>query len=82
MVGRKLFLQIQSINIMYSKAKNMITMPITKGMEIVKGIQVYLISWVNFDYTENGRKKAFLANPKINIRYPKVINMIVVPITK
>ena len=28
------------------------------------GIQVCLISWMNFDYEENGGKKAFLANPK------------------
>ena len=60
----------------------MIVVLITKRMKIIKGIQVCLISWVNFDYTENGRKKAFVANPKINIRYPKVMNMIVVPITK
>ena len=33
-------------------------------MEIVMGIQVCLISFMNFDYKENGGKKAFLANPK------------------
>ena len=27
-------------------------------------IKVCLISQINFDYKENGRKKAFLANPK------------------
>ena len=43
--------------------ENMIAMPIKKGMEIVMGIQVCLISWMNFDYTENGGKKSFLANP-------------------
>ena len=26
--------------------------------------QVHLISWKNFDYKENGKKKAFLANPE------------------
>ena len=43
--------------------KNMIAMPMTKRMEIVKGIQVCLISWMNFDYKENGGKKAFLVKP-------------------
>ena len=33
-------------------------------MEIVTSIQVCLISRINFDYKENGGKKAFLANPK------------------
>ena len=64
MVEGKLFLQIQSINIMYPNVENMIAMPITKGMEILRGIQVSLISWMNFDYKENGGNKAFLANPK------------------
>ena len=44
--------------------ENMIAIPITKKMEIVMGIQVYLISWMNFDYKENGGKKVFLANLK------------------
>ena len=26
-------------------------------------IQVCLVSWMNFDYKESGRKKPFLANP-------------------
>ena len=43
---------------------NMIAKPITKRMEIVMGIQVCLISWMNFDYKENGRKEAFPANQK------------------
>ena len=30
----------------------------------------------------NGGKKAFLANPMINIVYPKVEKMIIMPITK
>ena len=60
----KLFLQIQSINIMYPNEENMIVVPITKRMDIVISIQVYLISWLNFDYVENGGKKALPANPK------------------
>ena len=64
MVERKLFLQIQSINFMYPKVENIIVMPITTRMEIVKSIQVCLFSRKNFDYKENGREKAFLANPK------------------
>ena len=42
----------------------MIAMPITKRMKTVIGIQVCHISWMNFDYMENGGKKASLANPK------------------
>ena len=33
-------------------------------MEIFMSIHVCLISWMNFDYEENGGKKAFLANAK------------------
>ena len=42
----------------------MIAMPITKRMEFAIGIQVCLISWMNFEYMENAGKKAFLANLK------------------
>ena len=61
---KKALLQFQSINIMYPNMRNMIVMPITKRTEIIMSIQVCLISWMNFDYKENGGKKAFLANPK------------------
>ena len=81
MVDRKFFLQIQSNNIMYPKAENMIIVPIRKRREIIMSIQVYLISRMNFDYKENDRNKAFLANPKHNIMYPNVANMIVVLIS-
>ena len=64
MAERKLFLQIQIINIMYPNLENKIVMPRTKRMEIIISIQVYLLSQMNFDYTENGGKKAFLANSK------------------
>ena len=37
---------------------------------------------MKFDYKENGGKKAFLANPSINIVYPNMKNMIVMPIAK
>ena len=82
MVERKRFLLIKSINIMYPIFENMIVMPITKLMEIIMGIQVYLISRMNFDYKENGRKKAFLAIQIINIVYPIKENMIAMPISK
>ena len=62
--------------------ENMIVMPITKRTVITMSIQVRLISQMNFDYTKNGGMKAFSANPKIHIVYPKMKNMIVVPITK
>ena len=48
--------------------ENMIVMPLTKRMEIVVGIQGCLFSWMNFDYKENGGKKAFLANLKHQYR--------------
>ena len=41
----------------------MVTMPITKRIEIVIGIPVYVISRMNFDYDENGGRKAVLVNP-------------------
>ena len=63
MVERKLFLQIQSINIMHPNVKKIIVVPITKRIDIIMSIQVCLISRGNFDYKENGGKKAFLANP-------------------
>ena len=78
----KLFLQIQSINIVYPNVENMIVVPITKRMEIITGIQVCLISRKNFGYKENGVKKLFLQIQSINIVYPHVENMIVVPIMK
>ena len=49
---------------MYPNVENMILVPITKGIEIITSIQVYLISWMNFDYEKNGGKKALHANPK------------------
>ena len=64
MAERKLFLQIQSSNIVYPNVENMIVMPITKGMEIVMSIQVFHILQINFDDKEIGGKKAFLINPK------------------
>ena len=64
MVEKKLFLQIRSINIMYPNVENMFVVSITKRMEIIMCAQVCLISWRNFDYKENGGKKAFLANAK------------------
>ena len=37
----------------------MIVAPIPKGMEIITNIQARLISWMDFDYKENGGKKSF-----------------------
>ena len=82
MVERKLILQIQCINIVYPNVEYMIVVPITIRIDIIMSIKVCLISQMNIHYKENGGKKAFLANPKINIMYPKVENMIVMPITK
>ena len=46
----------------------MIVVPIAKIMEIITNIQVCLISWTNFDYEQNGIKKAVLANQKRQYR--------------
>ena len=62
--------------------ENIIVMPITKTMEIIMSIQVCIISRMNFDYKENGGKKAFLQIQCINIMYPNVENMIAVPNNK
>ena len=48
MVEIKLFLQTQSINIMYPNVENLFAMPITKIIVIVMSIQVCLISRMNF----------------------------------
>ena len=63
----KLFLQIQSIKIIYSYVENMIVVPRIKIMEIITDIQVCLISWMNFDYNENWRKKSFSCKSKVSI---------------
>ena len=62
--GKKLFMQFQNINIMYPKEKNMIVVPTTKWMEIIMIIQACLISWINIDYKENGRRKSFSCKSK------------------
>ena len=62
--GTKLFLQKQSINIVYANVENIIVMTITKRIDIIMGIQVCLTSQMSFDYKENDRKKTFLVNPK------------------
>ena len=46
----------------------MIAVPITKNMEIIMRIKVWLISWMNFGYKETGGKKAFRENPKHQYR--------------
>ena len=46
----------------------MTVVPITKRMEIIMSIHACLIPRMNFDYKENGGKKAFLTNPKHQYR--------------
>ena len=46
----------------------MIVMPATNGIEIVRSIQVYLISRMNINYKENGGKESFSCNPKYQYR--------------
>ena len=49
--------------------------PIRKRMEIVTSINVYLISWMNFDLRKMVRRKLFLESQSINIMYPNGDNM-------
>ena len=49
---KKLFLQIQSINIMYHNVENMIVVPIMKRVEVITSIQVCLISHMNINFKE------------------------------
>ena len=67
MTKKKLFLQIQSVNIVYPNMENKIVVPITKEIEIIMSIQVCLISRMNFDYKENGGKKSFSCKSKASI---------------
>ena len=60
----------------------MIVVPKRKGVEIITSIQVCFISWMNNNYKKMVEKKAFLSNAKVNIMYPNLENMTVVPITK
>ena len=80
--GKKAFLANPKQQYRVSNVENIIVMPITKRMKIVMRTQVYLISKMNFDYEKNGGKKAFLANPKHQIKYPNGENMFVMLITK
>ena len=65
-----LFLQIQSINIVYPSKDKMIVVPIVNRIEIITSIQVCLILWMNINYKENGEKKTFLTIPKHQYRVP------------
>ena len=62
--GKKAFLAILKHQYRHPNVENMIVVPITKRIEIIMRIQFCLISQINFDYTENGGKKSFLANRK------------------
>ena len=57
MVEKKLFLQIQSINITYPNVQKMIVAPKTKRMEIIMTIQVCLPSRMSFNHKKIGEKK-------------------------
>ena len=49
---------------MYPNVENMFIVPIAKRIEINTSTQVYLISRINFDYKENGKKKSFSCKSK------------------
>ena len=61
MVERKVFLANPKHQYHVSKA-------ITKRMEIIISIHVYLISQTNFNYKENGGNKSFSSNQKLQYR--------------
>ena len=67
MVEKKPFLQIQSINIVYPNEVNKIVVPLKTRMEIITSIQVCIISWMDFDYKENGEKKSFSCESKASV---------------
>ena len=50
-----------------SNEENMIVVPAAKKVEIVTSIQVCIISWMNFEYKENGGKNSFSYNSKASI---------------
>ena len=54
-----IFLQTQSINIVYPNKENIIVVPITKRVEIITSIQVCLISQMKINYKESGGKQNF-----------------------
>ena len=66
-MGRKAFLANPKHQYRVSRRKHDCN-EVTKRMEIVIGIQVCLISWINIDYKENGGKNAFLVNLKHQYR--------------
>ena len=63
-----LFLEIQSINIVYPNVKNMIIMPITKRMKIITSIKVVQFYGWALITRKMVERKAFLANPKHQYR--------------
>ena len=65
---------------MHPNVESMVLVTVTKKIEIIMIIQVYLISWMNFHYWENGGKKSFSCKSKAS--KSNVANMIVVPITE
>ena len=75
MVEKKVFLAYPKRQYMDPNEEDMIVMPITKRMEFITSIQVFLISWMNSDYNEIGGRKNFSSTSNKE-------NMIVVLITK
>ena len=64
MVKRKAFLANPNINIVYPNKKNMVVVPITKGMEIIMSFQVCLIPQMDINYKKKGGKKSFSCKSK------------------
>ena len=64
---RKAFLANPKREYRVSNVENMIVVPIRKRLEIIMSIKAYLISWMNFDYKENGGKKNFSCKSNASI---------------
>ena len=68
-MGRKAFLTNPKCQYRVSNEENMIVEPTTKRMKIITSIQVRIISWINFDYKENGGQKIFLCKSKASMSF-------------
>ena len=63
-VERKAFLTKPKHQYHVSNKMNIIVVAITKRIEIVTSIQVCDVSWMNFDFEENGENKSFFSKTK------------------
>ena len=67
MVERKAFFANLMLQYHVSQYGEHIVVLISKRMEIIMSMQVFLASWMNFDYKENRGKKSFSFRSKASI---------------